>query len=234
MHRRLERVGDAAGVTVIDDFAHHPTEIAATLAALRQRFPGRRLVAVFEPRSLTSGRSFLLDGYERAFSHADVVHLAPIFHAGRLRDEERLDTGELRARLERAGVRVVLAPSVAAVLDGVLGSSRAGRRGGDDVLGQLRRHAAPHRRRARRVRPGAVRLDVARGSDPRRSSGSSSSSAVERVAIASGRRPISSPRSTSTPRAAASSRTRWITVWSGVSAGRSRLMLTCARPRLSR
>jgi UDP-N-acetylmuramate: L-alanyl-gamma-D-glutamyl-meso-diaminopimelate ligase len=126
VQRRLERVGDAAGVTVIDDFAHHPTEIAATLAALRQRFPGRRLVAVFEPRSLTSGRSFLLDGYERAFSRADVVHVAPIFHAGRLRDEERLDTGELRSRLERAGVRVVLASSMAAVLDGVLGSSQPG------------------------------------------------------------------------------------------------------------
>ena len=126
VQRRLERVGDAAGVTVIDDFAHHPTEIAATLAALRQRFPGRRLVAVFEPRSLTSGRSFLLDGYERAFSHADVVHLAPIFHAGRLRDEERLDLGELRARLERGGVRLVLAPSLAAVLDGVLRSSLPG------------------------------------------------------------------------------------------------------------
>jgi UDP-N-acetylmuramate: L-alanyl-gamma-D-glutamyl-meso-diaminopimelate ligase len=126
VHRRLERVGDAGGVTLIDDFAHHPTEIASTLAALRQRFPGRRLVAVFEPRSLTSGRSFLLDGYQRAFSHADVVHLAPIFHAGRLRDDERLDTGVLRSRLEQADVRVVLAPSVAAVLDGVLGSSRPG------------------------------------------------------------------------------------------------------------
>ena len=126
VHRRLERVGEEAGVTVIDDFAHHPTEIAATLAALRQRFPGRRLIAVFEPRSLTSGRSFLMEGYVQAFSRADVVHLAPIFHAGRLRDDERLDASELRSRLERAGVRMELHPSLAAVLDAVLAGSRPG------------------------------------------------------------------------------------------------------------
>jgi UDP-N-acetylmuramate-alanine ligase len=67
-----------------------------------------------------------MDGYECAFSSADVVHLAPIFHAGRLRDDERLDTGELRARLERAGVRLELHPGVMAVLDAVLADSRPG------------------------------------------------------------------------------------------------------------
>jgi UDP-N-acetylmuramate: L-alanyl-gamma-D-glutamyl-meso-diaminopimelate ligase len=126
VRRRLEPVGEAAGVTVIDDFAHHPTEIEATLTALRQRFPGRRLVAVFEPRSLTSGRSFLLDGYRRAFAHADVVHLAPIFHARRLADEERLDLGVLVGRLAESGVEAVASDSTAAVLDRVLATSRPG------------------------------------------------------------------------------------------------------------
>jgi UDP-N-acetylmuramate: L-alanyl-gamma-D-glutamyl-meso-diaminopimelate ligase len=126
VHRRLEQVGEAGGITVIDDFAHHPTEIASTLGALRQRHPGRRLVAVFEPRSLTSGRSFLLDHYEEAFAGAQIVHLAPIFHAGRLRDDERLDLEALRSRLAARGVRVELAASVAAVLAAVIAESRAG------------------------------------------------------------------------------------------------------------
>jgi UDP-N-acetylmuramate: L-alanyl-gamma-D-glutamyl-meso-diaminopimelate ligase len=126
VHRRLERVGEVAGVTVIDDFAHHPTEIEASLRALRQRFPGRRLVAVFEPRSLTSGRSFLLDDYRRAFAVADVVHLAPIFHARRLRDDERIDLSRLVAELARVRVHAVAHDSVDAVLEGVLADGAPG------------------------------------------------------------------------------------------------------------
>jgi UDP-N-acetylmuramate: L-alanyl-gamma-D-glutamyl-meso-diaminopimelate ligase len=126
IQRRLERVGEPAGITVIDDFAHHPTEIEATLSALRQRFPGRRLVAVFEPRSLTSGRSFFQDDYLRAFSRADAVHLAPIFHARRLRDDERLDLGELVSRLRTQGVDAHAWDSIDAVLAGALSALRTG------------------------------------------------------------------------------------------------------------
>ena len=126
IQRRLERVGEPAGITVIDDFAHHPTEIDATLAALRQRFPGRRLVAVFEPRSLTSGRSFLRDDYLRAFSRADAAHFAPIFHARRLRDDERLDLAELVSLLRARGVDAAAWESVEAVLAAVLASIERG------------------------------------------------------------------------------------------------------------
>ncbi|HLF56581.1 MAG TPA: Mur ligase family protein, partial [Thermoanaerobaculia bacterium] len=84
VRRRQELVGEPGGVTVIDDFAHHPTAVGETLASLRQRFPGRRLVAAFEPRSLTAGRAFFLDGYRAAFRAADRVVLAPIFHRDRL------------------------------------------------------------------------------------------------------------------------------------------------------
>ncbi len=55
--RRLDELGTAGGVTVIDDFAHHPTVVAMSLGGLRQKYPGRRLAALFEPRSLTAGRS---------------------------------------------------------------------------------------------------------------------------------------------------------------------------------
>jgi UDP-N-acetylmuramate: L-alanyl-gamma-D-glutamyl-meso-diaminopimelate ligase len=66
--RRQEVVGEGRGVTVIDDFAHHPTAVAETLAALRLRYPGRRLRAVFEPRSNTSRRRVFQDEFVSALA----------------------------------------------------------------------------------------------------------------------------------------------------------------------
>ncbi len=124
--RRMEELGTRAGVTVLDDFAHHPTAIAATLEALRQRYPGRRLVAVFEPRSLTAGRSFLFDDYLEAFTRADRVFLAPVFHAKRLADDERLDLEALTAEIRARGVAAAVAPAIAELETAVLSSLRAG------------------------------------------------------------------------------------------------------------
>ena len=106
--RRLEELGTACGVTVVDDFAHHPTAVEKTLIALRQRYPGRRLVVLFEPRSLTAGRGFFFEPYRQAFAGADRVLFAPIFHSGRLAPEERLDLGVLAAELTAAGVPATL------------------------------------------------------------------------------------------------------------------------------
>jgi UDP-N-acetylmuramate--alanine ligase len=78
--RRFERVGDAGGVTVVDDYAHHPTEVAATLAAARQAFPRRRVVAVFQPH-LYSRTALHGDALGRALAAADVVVVAPIYAA---------------------------------------------------------------------------------------------------------------------------------------------------------
>jgi UDP-N-acetylmuramate: L-alanyl-gamma-D-glutamyl-meso-diaminopimelate ligase len=102
--RRLEELGTARGVTVVDDFAHHPTAVEKTLEALRQRYPGRRLVTLFEPRSLTAGRRFFFDAYRQAFAGADRVLFAPLFHNDRLAPEERLDLAALAAALTAAGV----------------------------------------------------------------------------------------------------------------------------------
>ncbi len=103
--RRQEELGTAGGVTVVDDFAHHPTAVGETVPALRQRYAGRRLVVAFEPRSLTAGREMFFDAYIEAFSQADAVFFAPLFHAGRLAEDERLDLARLAAGLESAGVR---------------------------------------------------------------------------------------------------------------------------------
>lgn len=71
--RRLEAAGEYRGVLVLEDFAHHPTAVAVTLEAVRQGYPGRRLVAVFEPRTNTSRRRVFQEPYARAFKDADLI-----------------------------------------------------------------------------------------------------------------------------------------------------------------
>ncbi len=114
--RRLEELGTARGVTVVDDFAHHPTAVEKTLLALRQRYPARRVVALFEPRSLTAGRRFFFEPYRQAFAGADRVLFAPTFHNGRLAPEERLDFAALAAALTAAGIPTDLCADNGALL----------------------------------------------------------------------------------------------------------------------
>jgi UDP-N-acetylmuramate: L-alanyl-gamma-D-glutamyl-meso-diaminopimelate ligase len=76
--RRQELVGEFGGVTLIDDFAHHPTAVAGTLAALRQRYPGRRMWGIFEPRSNSSRRRVFQQDYVDALLAADQVVLGTV------------------------------------------------------------------------------------------------------------------------------------------------------------
>ena len=85
--RRMEIRCVEGGVTVIDDFAHHPTAIATTLAGARKRYPDQRIWALFEPRSISSARKEFEAGYIDAFHEADRVIIGPVFH--RLRYETR-------------------------------------------------------------------------------------------------------------------------------------------------
>lgn len=78
--RRFQPIGEAAGVTVMDDYAHHPTEVRATLAAARQRFPDRRLVCLFQPHTYTRTR-YLLDGFRTCFAECDVLLIAETYAA---------------------------------------------------------------------------------------------------------------------------------------------------------
>jgi UDP-N-acetylmuramate: L-alanyl-gamma-D-glutamyl-meso-diaminopimelate ligase len=75
--------GEVNGITVIDDFAHHPTAVRETLAALRNKFPDRRLIAVFEPRSRTSCHATFQDAYIEAFVPADYVIVSRVYDAQR-------------------------------------------------------------------------------------------------------------------------------------------------------
>ncbi|HEV7767896.1 MAG TPA: UDP-N-acetylmuramate--L-alanine ligase [Thermoanaerobaculia bacterium] len=89
--RRMEVRGVERGVTVIDDFAHHPTAIATTVAGARKRYPGQRIWALFEPRSISSSRKEFEAGYIDAFHEADRVIIGPVFHRQRYETRYGLD-----------------------------------------------------------------------------------------------------------------------------------------------
>ena len=101
--RRLEIRGEAAGITVFDDFAHHPTAIAATLAAVRKQFPRNRVWAIFEPRSATARRRVFQSQFSRCFADADHVILCSIFAPEKLAPDLRLDLDRLVRDLRKQG-----------------------------------------------------------------------------------------------------------------------------------
>jgi UDP-N-acetylmuramate: L-alanyl-gamma-D-glutamyl-meso-diaminopimelate ligase len=100
--RRLEVKAEINGITIIDDFAHHPTAIAATLEALRTRYPGRRLWAIFEPRSNTVRRKVFEKELVRSLGVADEIVIASVFRAESVPEEERLQPATLVAGLKKS------------------------------------------------------------------------------------------------------------------------------------
>jgi UDP-N-acetylmuramate: L-alanyl-gamma-D-glutamyl-meso-diaminopimelate ligase len=106
--RRMEVRGVERGVTVIDDFAHHPTAIETTLRGAKLRYPGRKIWALFEPRSISSGRREFQQGYIDAFHAADRVIIGPIYHKERYVSRYGLDkmlsTDEIAAALAEKGI----------------------------------------------------------------------------------------------------------------------------------
>ena len=106
--RRMEVRGVEREVTVIDDFAHHPTAIATTLNGAKKRYPGQRIWALFEPRSISSSRKEFEEGYKDAFHEADRVIIGPIFHKDRYESRYGLDkmmsVSAIVDRLNRDGI----------------------------------------------------------------------------------------------------------------------------------
>jgi UDP-N-acetylmuramate: L-alanyl-gamma-D-glutamyl-meso-diaminopimelate ligase len=130
VRRRQEVRAEAGGVTVVDDFAHHPTAVRETVAAIRSRFPGRRLWAVFEPRSNTSRRNIHQEEYARAFAGAGRVSLKVPEPHDKVPADQRLDVGRLCAALQAHAIEA----SMAAEVDGLVAEVAAGARPGDVVL----------------------------------------------------------------------------------------------------
>ena len=142
VRRRMELRGVAKGVSVFDDFAHHPTAILETLRGARWSNPGRRLWAIFEPRSATSCRRVFQDDFARAFieSGADEIVLPDVFRAS-LPPEERLSVDELVKAVDGDGRRARHIPTVDEIVRTVADEARTGRRRRDHVERRLRRHS---------------------------------------------------------------------------------------------
>lgn len=125
--RRLELRGEVRGVAVYDDFAHHPTAILETLRAVRTSFPGRRVWAVFEPRSATSCRRVFQTDFARAFTEAapDEVIIAHVFRAS-LPADERLDVDRLVADIRASGRPARALPDVQTIVETIADEAHEG------------------------------------------------------------------------------------------------------------
>ena len=123
--RRLETVGVRRGVSVLDDFAHHPTAVHETLGALRTGYPQRRIWAVFEPRSASSCRRVFQDDFARAFGSADEVVIAGVFRST-LPEPERLSAEQLVTDLVGRGQRARFIPTVEEIVSIVAQEARDG------------------------------------------------------------------------------------------------------------
>ncbi|MBI2540562.1 MAG: UDP-N-acetylmuramate:L-alanyl-gamma-D-glutamyl-meso-diaminopimelate ligase, partial [Deltaproteobacteria bacterium] len=93
--RRQELKGEAGGVTIIDDFAHHPTAVKETIDGVKAAYPGRRLWAIFEPRSNTSRRKIFAREFPQALSAADRVVVAGLYQPEKIPETERLSAEEV-------------------------------------------------------------------------------------------------------------------------------------------
>jgi UDP-N-acetylmuramate: L-alanyl-gamma-D-glutamyl-meso-diaminopimelate ligase len=126
--RRQEVIGEAGGVKVVDDFAHHPTAIRATLEAVAERFAGHRILAAFEPRSNTARRNVFQGDFANAFDRASRVYLGPVYFKDNdpIPEGERLDTTELADAITERGPLAVACDSNDTILASMLHDARPG------------------------------------------------------------------------------------------------------------
>jgi UDP-N-acetylmuramate: L-alanyl-gamma-D-glutamyl-meso-diaminopimelate ligase len=124
--RRLEVKAEIGGITIIDDFAHHPTAICETLKALRTRYAGRRLWAVLEPRSNTLARNIFQNELAQSLSNADEVVIAGVYRAAKYSDSERLNVASLTAAISGNGTHARHLADADAIVTEIAPELRAG------------------------------------------------------------------------------------------------------------
>ena len=125
VRRRLEIRGEERGVTIYDDFAHHPTAVRETLAGLRASNPSRRIWALFEPRSATACRRVFQEEFAGAFGQADEVIIGRV-HRLSLPESERLSETELVAGIRAAGVPARHLAEVGEIVQTIADEAREG------------------------------------------------------------------------------------------------------------
>jgi len=124
--RRLEVRATVDGVTIIDDFAHHPTAIAGTLTALRSRYPKARLWVLLEPRSNTLRRNVLQYELAKSLALADEVVVASVFRPEAIPESERLDLSVVAAQVQQQGRRIRIVPTVDGIVQLIAPELRSG------------------------------------------------------------------------------------------------------------
>ena len=124
--RRLEVRAKVNGITIIDDFAHHPTAIAGTLTALRSNYPNARLWAILEPRSNTLRRNVLQNELAKSLALADEVVVANVFKSEVIPEAERLDLAAVAAEIQKHGRRARIVPTVEGIVQLVAPELRSG------------------------------------------------------------------------------------------------------------
>jgi UDP-N-acetylmuramate: L-alanyl-gamma-D-glutamyl-meso-diaminopimelate ligase len=127
--RRQEIIGEPGGITVVEDFAHHPTAVQLTVASMAERFPGRRLFVVFEPRSATTRRNIFQKDYVQALKGEHTVLLAHPFDQSRIPEAERFSSVQVTEALAAQGTEALAFPAtdgVEAMVDYLAASCRRG------------------------------------------------------------------------------------------------------------
>ena len=124
--RRQEVKGEAEGILVLDDFAHHPTAVRETIQAVKEKYRHRRLVAAFEPRSNSSRRNVFQEQYASSFDRADLIMIPEPPMKEKIPVEERFSSAGLVEDLSRKGLSAFYFPDTALLLEEILRQSRAG------------------------------------------------------------------------------------------------------------
>ena len=127
--RRMDVKGEVDGIVVVDDFAHHPTAIRATIEAARLRWPKRRVWAILEPRSNSMRRRVFQDALPQALALGDRVILGGVHRAGQLADEQRLDPETITAAIQKLGKDARVLPNADAIAEFLAGEAQP-----DDLL----------------------------------------------------------------------------------------------------
>jgi UDP-N-acetylmuramate: L-alanyl-gamma-D-glutamyl-meso-diaminopimelate ligase len=124
--RRQEIRGEKRGIVVMDDFAHHPTAVRETIAAVRAAYPGRRLIAVFEPRSNSSMRKVFQPVYPQAFDGADRIFIRRPSMLEKVPEAERFSAEALVDELQRQGLDAGFYPDTESIIEAIVDSGRSG------------------------------------------------------------------------------------------------------------
>jgi UDP-N-acetylmuramate: L-alanyl-gamma-D-glutamyl-meso-diaminopimelate ligase len=126
VRRRMDVKGEPRGILVVDDFAHHPTAVRATIEAARARWPSRRLWAVLEPRSNSMRRKIFQDTLPQSLALADEIILGGVFRAQQLGDENRMDPESVAASVRALGKDAKVIASSDAIAEHLSATARSG------------------------------------------------------------------------------------------------------------